>query len=181
MWICHVWPKRSIGPAREHDHSDEPEQEEDAARQEIQPAGAVQEHEADVAPGVPEAVQLRLADARVVVDRHLADREPAPIGLEHHLGGELHPGRVEVEHGQRLAADRAHTAVRVGDLHAEEHVEHAREDRVPDEAVEERHRVSVNGPLEAGPDHEVVAALEPVDEPAELIQGYVSSASPMTM
>ena len=124
---------------------------------EVEPARAVQEHEADVAPGVAEAVELRLADARVVVDRDLADREPAPVRLEDHLRGELHPGRVEVEHGQRLAADRPHPAVRVGDLHAEEDVEHAGEDRVADEAVQERHRVAVDRPLEARADHEVVA------------------------
>ena len=138
--------------------------------QEVQPARAVQEHEADVAPGVAEAVELRLADARVVVDRHLADGESAAVRLEHHLGGELHPGRVEVERGQRVAADRAHPAVRVGHLHAEEDVEHPGEDRVADEAVQERHRVAVDRALEARADDEVVAGLEAVDERAQLVE-----------
>ena len=136
----------------------------------VEPARAVQEHEADVPPGVAEAVELRLADARVVVDRDLAHGQPAAVRLEDHLRGELHPGRVEVERRQRVAADRSHAAVRVGDLHAEEDVEHARQDRVADEAVEERHRVAVDRPLEARADDEVVSLLELVDERRELLQ-----------
>ena len=158
------------GPGREHEHPDDAEQQHRRARDEVQPARAVQEHEADVPPGVAEAVQLRLADARVVVDRDLADRQPAAVRLEDHLGGELHPRRVEVELRQGVAADRAHPAVRVGDLHAEEEVQHPREDRVADEAVQERHRVAVDRPLEARADHEVVARLELVDERRELLQ-----------
>ena len=151
-------------PAREDDHPDDPEQEQEASWDEVQPARAVQEHEANVAPGVREAVQLRLPDPRVVVDRNLADRHAAAIRLEDHLRGELHPGRVQVETGRGLLADRAHPAVGVGDLDAEEEVEHPGQDRVSDEPVQERHRIAVDRPLEAGAHDEVVALLEPVDE-----------------
>ena len=58
---------------REHDHAGDPEERGGRSRDEVQPARAVQEHEAHVAPRVAEAVQLRLADPRVVVDRDLAD------------------------------------------------------------------------------------------------------------
>src|SRR5262249_27979103 len=108
------------GARREDDHTGEPEQEQEAARAEVQPTRAVQEHEADVAPRVAEAVQLRLSDPRVVVDRDLADGEVTSIGLEHHLGGELHPGRVEVEYLHGVTSYRAHPAVRVRDLHPKE-------------------------------------------------------------
>ena len=181
VWICHVWPKRSIGPVASTTMPMIPRRSRKLPGNEVQPARAVQEHEADVAPGITEAVQLRLADPRVVVDRHLAHGEPAAVRLEDHLRRELHPGRVEVEYRKRLAADRAHPAVRVGDLHAEEHVEHASEDRVADEAVEERHRVAVDRSLEAGADHEVVAASSRSTNSLSSSSGYVSSASPMTM
>ena len=38
------------------------------------------------------------------------------------------------------------------------------EDRIPDEAVEEGHRVAVDRPLEARADHEVVSMIEALDE-----------------
>ena len=170
VWICHVCPRMSIGPAARTTMPTMPEKQQQATGNEVEPARAVQEHEAHVAPGVAEAVELRLADPRVVVDRDLADREAAAVRLEDHLGRELHAGRVQVEHRQRLAADRAHPAVGVGHLHAEEDVEHAREHGVPDEAVEERHRVAVDRSLEARSDDEVVAALEAVDEARELVE-----------
>ena len=44
-----------------------------------------------MAPRVAEAVELRLADARVVVDRDLADPQLAAECLEDHLRRELHP------------------------------------------------------------------------------------------
>ena len=132
-------------------------------------------------PGIAEAVELRLADAREVVDRDLAHGEAAAVGLEDHLGGELHPGRVEVERRKRVASDGAHPAVRVRDLHAEEDVEHPGEDRVADVAVQPRHGVAVDRSLEARADDEVVALFERVDEGASSSSGYVPSASPMTM
>ncbi len=121
-----------------------------------------------VAPCVAEAVQLRLADAWVVVDRDLADPQLAPEGLEDHLGGELHPGRVEVEGLEGVAPHRAHAAVGVGDLHAEEDVEEAGEDRVADVPVEPRHRLAVDRPLEARAHDEVVAGREALDERCEV-------------
>ena len=73
------------GTAGEDEHAGNAEEKEQEAGHEVEPARAVQEHEADMSPRVGEAAQLRLALAREVVDRDLAHREPAPEGLEHHL------------------------------------------------------------------------------------------------
>ena len=120
-------------------------------------------------PRVAEAVQLRLADPGVVVDRDLAHAELAPERLEDHLRGELHPGRVQIEGRERVLADGAHPAVRVGDLDAEEDVQQARQDRVADMTVEPRHRLAVDGPLEARSHHEVVTLRKALDERREVL------------
>ena len=124
-----------------------------------QPGGAVHEQEAQVAPAVPEARELRLALARVVVDRDLLDLEPLLARADHHLGCELHPGRPQVEAGQRRAPDRAHAAVRVAHAGAEEEVEDPGEHRVPDVAVEPGHRAGLDA-LHAIAHHEVGALVE---------------------
>ena len=116
----------------------------------------------------PKRLQLRLADARVVVDRHLADGEAAAIRLEDHLGRELHSGRVQVEHRKSFPPHGTHATVRVGNLDSEEDVEHPGEHGVSDEAVEERHCIAVDRPLESRADDEVVATLQTIDEPRQL-------------
>ena len=121
-------------------------------------------------PGVAEAVQLRLADAGVVVDRDLAHAQVAPERLEHHLRRELHPRRMEVERLERAPPGGAHAAMGVGDLHTEEEVEKPGEDRVPDVAVEPRHRLAVDRALKPRADHQVVAVSEPLDEGRELAE-----------
>ena len=163
-------PEQRHGAGRQGDGPDRAEEEQDEPRREVQPARAVEEHELHVAPGVAEAVQLRLADARVVVDRDLADAELPPERLEDHLRRELHPGRVEVERRKRVLAHCSHAAMRIRDLDAEEQVEHPREDRVADVTVEPRHGLAVDRPLEARAHHEVVAGRELVDERPELPQ-----------
>ena len=164
VWICQVRPRSVTGPAASAIAPTTPRTRRITPGHEVEPARAVEEHEPHVPPGVAEAVELRLADARVVVDRDLAHPEAAAERLEDHLRGELHPGRVEVERRERVAAHRPHPAVGVGDLHAEEEVEQPGEDRVPDVAVEPRHRLAVDRPLEAGAHHEVVAGGEALDE-----------------
>lgn len=155
------------GAGGQGDHAGEAEEEEEAARGEVEPARAVEEHEPDVPPGVGEAVELRLSLSGVVVDRNLAHAQPAPIRLEHHLGGELHPGGVEVETFERVPPERSHPAVSVRDLHAEEDVEESGEEGVPEVAVRPGHRSVVDAPGEAGAEHEVAPALERIDEGGE--------------
>ncbi len=119
-------------------------------------------------PGVAEAIELGLPYAWVVVDRDLAHLQAAPVSLEDHLRGELHARRVEIENGQRLAADGTHPAMGIRDLDSEEDVQHARQDRVADEPVQKRHGVAMDRSFEARADYEVVTVLQPVDERCEL-------------
>src|SRR5207247_5857671 len=134
-----------------------------------EPAWAVQEHAPRMPPRVAEAVQLRLADAREVVDRDLTYPQVAAIRLEDHLGGELHSGRMEVERAQRVAAHSTHAAVRIRHLDAEEEIQQSRQNRVADSPVQPWHRVAVDLALEARAEHEIVALLETVDERSELL------------
>ena len=105
--------------------------------------------------------------ARVVLDRELADVEPLLGGADHHLGGELHARRAQVEARQDVAADAAHAAVRVAHAGAEEEVEDARQDRVADVAVQPRHRARLDV-RHAVADHHVGAVVEPLDEARDL-------------
>ena len=132
------------------------------ARHDEQERRAVHEHEAHVPPRVTEAVQLRLADARAVDDRHLFDLQAALRRLDHHLRGELHAGAREAEPRDGVAPDRPQPAVRVGDAGAKEHVQHPGQDRVADPAVRPRHRALHDRPLHPGPHHQVGAAAEPL-------------------
>ncbi len=122
------------GAERRHHRSGEDEQ----------VVGRVDEQEAKVAPAVAEARELRLAAARVVLDRELADDELLLGGADHHLGSELHPGRAQVEPREHVAPQRAHPAVRVVDAGAEQQVEEARKQRVADVAVVPRHRARMD-------------------------------------
>ena len=149
---------------REREHHHQPECEQQQAGDHEEERRAVDEHEAQVAPAVAPGVQLRLAGARVVVDRHLADRDLALGGLEDHLGGELHAGRVQVEPGDGAAPDRAKAAVGVRDLDAEEDVQDRRQDRVADPAVLPGHRALVDPALEARAEHELLAGVELLEE-----------------
>ena len=54
-----------------------------------------------------------------------ADLELLLGRADHHLGGELHPGRAQVQPRQHVAAERAHPAVGVVDAGAEQEVEEA--------------------------------------------------------
>ena len=148
-WICHVRPRIVTGPAASAIAPTIPMYEQDDARaRSTASSWAVQPHEPHVPPGASQAVQLRLAHARVVVDRDLAHAELAAERLEDHLRRELHARGVEVERLEGVALHCAHAAVRVRDLHPEEDVQHPREDRVPDVAVEPRHRLAVDRSLE---------------------------------
>src|SRR5439155_27238802 len=148
------------GAAREGEHSGEPEEQEKAARHEIEPARAVQEHETHVSPRVAGWAELGRAGAREVVDRDLAHRQASAIGLEDHLRRELHSGRVEVEPLERIAAGGSHSAMRVRDLHAEEPVQHPGVSRVSDVSIRPGHRAAMDLAVEPGSDDEVGAPFQ---------------------
>ena len=122
-----------------------------------------------MAPAVAEARQLALAAARVVFDRELGDPQVLLGGPDHHLRGELHAGRAQVQARQHVAAQRAHAAVGVLDAGAEEQVQQAREDRVADVAVQPRHRAGLDV-VHAVADHHLRAVLERRDEARDLVE-----------
>jgi acetyl-CoA carboxylase carboxyltransferase component/pyruvate/2-oxoglutarate dehydrogenase complex dihydrolipoamide acyltransferase (E2) component len=85
------------------------------SRIEEEPARAEQQQEAQVPPAVAPAAQMRRAAAPVGRERrrHLGDREPEQRRLHHHLRGELHPDRAQIEALDRVAPEAAQTAVEV--------------------------------------------------------------------
>ena len=144
-------------------------QQQQRAREGEQVRRRVDEQEAQVAPAVAEARELRHAAARVVGDRQLADLELGLGRPDHHLGGELHAGGAQLERGQLVAAEGAHAAVGVAHAGAEEEVERAREHRVADVAVQPRHRAGLD-PVHAVAHHEVGARLELGQEARDLAE-----------
>ena len=134
-----------------------------------QVSGAVHQEEAQVAPSVAEARQLRDAGARVVLDRELPDLEVLLGRPDHHLRGELHAGGAQVQPGEHVAADPAHAAVGVLDPGPVEEVEHPREHWVAHVAVQPRHRPGVDV-VHPVAHHEVGALLELAHEARDLLE-----------
>ncbi len=139
------------------------------ARHDEQMRGAVHEQEAQVAPAVAEARQLRLAAAGVVFDRELGDSQFLLGGPDHHLRGKLHTGRAQIEARQHVGAKRAHPAVGVLHAGAEEQVQQARQDRVADVAVKPRHRARLDV-VHAIAHHELRPAFQLGHEVRDLVE-----------
>ena len=107
----HVPEERRVREDERHqkgaDRADE------SSREQEEEVRVVDEHQAQVAPAVPEGRQLRLALPRMEGDRQLADLEASPRRPDHHLRGELHPGRLQGEQREaRRAGRRACRSVR---------------------------------------------------------------------
>ena len=122
-----------------------------------------------MAPAVTEARQLRLSAARVILDVDLGDRQMLLGCADHHLGGELHAGRAQVERVEHIATQRAHATVGVAHAGAEEEVEQARQDRVADVAVVPGHRAGFDV-LHPVAHHQLRSAVELADEVGDLIE-----------
>ena len=88
---------------------------------------------------------------------------------DHHLGGELHAGRAQIQLGQDVAAEGAHAAVRVIDAGAEQQVEEPRQQRVADVAVQPWHGARLDVLHPVADDH-VGAVLELGDEARDLVE-----------
>ncbi len=146
-----------------------PEREQGRARHDEQVRRAVDEQEAQVAPAVAPARELRRAAARHVGDRELADVELLLRRADDHLGGELHAGRAQVERRQDVAPEAAHAAVRVTDAGAEEEVQRAAEDRVADVAVDPVHRAGLDV-VHAIAHDELGAVAQLLDEVRDLVE-----------
>ena len=141
---------------RKHDpHEQHANRADQHAGEQEQEVRVVDEHQPEVTPAVPEGRELRLTLAGVESDRQLADLEAAARGADHHLGGELHPGRLKGERGQDVAPERPHAAMRVAHRRAKEEVQEAGEQRIADPA-EHRHRARLNC-FHAVPHHQLRA------------------------
>jgi len=163
-----VW--RFHAQLRQRDHrDDEAEQEQDDTGHDEEVRRAVDEQEAQVAPAVAPARELRLAAARRVGDRELADVELLLRGPDDHLGGELHAGRAQVQARQDVAPEAAHAAVRVADAGAEEEVQRAAEDRVADVAVDPVHRAGLDV-VHPVAHHELGAVAQRLDEARDVLE-----------
>src|SRR5581483_5065027 len=146
---------RELPHRAEHDEADEARDRSDSAGEQKKVRRAVHEHEADMVPRVAEARELGVPDAHAVADRHLVDAETALARLDHHLGGELHPRRRQLQLRDDVAADRSQPAVRVRDTAAEEQVQHAGEQRIADVAVRPRHCAWLDLTLEPRSEDEI--------------------------
>ena len=122
------------------DHRQRAEHRHHRAGDDEQEGRAVDENEAQMAPTVTQRRELRLAGPRVILDRELADVESPARRMDHHLGGELHSRRAQIEDRQHLPPQGAHPAMDVAHLRPVEEIEEARQERVADVPVEPRHR-----------------------------------------
>ncbi len=90
-----------LEPREDCERDQHAEQRHHGAGHDEQPGGAVDQQEAQVAPAIPVARELRLALARVVADRDLGDHEAFLACSDHHLGGELHARCAQLKRRQR--------------------------------------------------------------------------------
>jgi hypothetical protein len=120
-------------------------------------------------PAVAEAAQVWGPAAPVGPQRcgHLADAQTHQATLHHHLAGELHARRAQVQAEDRVAAERAQTAVEVAHRGAEEQSADERQHRVADVAVQPRHRPGLDAAGETVAHHQIVAGAQPVEERPE--------------
>ena len=155
--------------AREDEqHQEEADRADERSGEQEQEVRVVDQHQAQRAPTVLERRQLRLSLPRMEGDRHLADLEAAPGRSDHHLRGELHAGRLQVEHREDIAPERSHAAPRVADRSAEEQVEEARHERVAD-AAQHGHRAGLDG-VHPVPHDQLGTAVELLDEARDLLE-----------
>ncbi len=124
----------------------------------------VDEQKPEMPPAIAETGELRLASSGVILDRELANHELLLGRADHHLGGELHPGRPEIQHRKHVPAQRPHSAMGVVNTGAKQEIEKARQQRVADIAVMPGHRAPVDV-LHPVTDHHVGAGLELGQEP----------------
>ncbi len=128
--------------------------------------GAHHQQEAQVPPAIAEAAQVRRPVTAVGVqdDRHLADLLLVQRCLDHHLAGELHARRPQVEPFVGVLAEGAQAAVGVADGRAEEEVQDAGQDRVADVPVVPGHGAGADAALEAVAHDQLIAGAEALDE-----------------
>ena len=165
-------------PEAEPDRQGQAGQEDDKARDDKEMDGRIDEHESDMPPGIPESGQLGNAFARLVRHGDFGDAELFLQGMDHHLAGEFHPGRAQPHEVIGLPAESAQAAMGVRYGPAEQDPQKPGQERVPDMAVGPAHGPGQDRAPETGPDDEIAALAEAIDEPRDLqeIVGVVGIA-----
>ena len=140
------------------------------SRIEEQPARAVQQHEAQMPPGVAPAAQVRRTAPAIRRERrrHLGDTHLEQRGLDDHLAGKLHPGGVQVHPLDGGLAEAAQAAVEITHGRAEKQPSDARQHRVAQVPVQGRHGARLNAAPEAVAHHQVAAFSQLLDERHEI-------------
>src|SRR6516165_5896475 len=117
-------------------------------------------------PAVAPAAQVRRTAAAVLGERggDLGDLLVREGGLHHHLAGELHAGRLEVERDGAVPPEAPQAAVEVAGLAVEEQAADEGEHRVAEVAVQGGHRARGDAALEAVAHHQVRAIAQFGDE-----------------
>jgi hypothetical protein len=127
-----------------------------------------------VQPAVAPAAQVRRAGAPVRAERRrdLGHLQTHDRGLDHHLGGELHPRRVQLEPEDGLTRETAQAAMEITDRRAEEHAPDRRKNGIAEVPVQGRHGAGRDPALEAVAHDQVGPAAEFFDEgvqPREIV------------
>ena len=145
------------------------EQQQGEAGVEEQPAWAVQQQEAQVTPPVPPGAEMGWAGPTVPVQPggHLGDAHTSEGGLHHHLAGELHAWRLEVEVDDRLTPEAPQSAVEVADVGVEEQPAEEGQRGVADVAVQRWHGAVVDAAGETVAHHQVGAPAQRGEERVE--------------
>ena len=152
---------------RYHDRADgQAGDEQHQAGQEEQPARAEQQQEPQVPPAVPPGVQVRRPAPAVLGQRgrHLRHALAGQGRLDHHLAGEFHPGRLQVERHHAIPVESAQAAVEVTDLAAEEQAADETQHRVAEVPVQRRHRSRRDPAGEPVAHHQVGTLAQLLDE-----------------
>ena len=119
-----------------------------------------------VPPAVAKRAQVRRAAALVGVelDRHFADIEAGAIGVDDHLGRELHPRRSRVDPREGVRGEAAHAAMKIADRRAVEPTRNRGKHRIAEIAMQRRHGAGLDPAGKAIAHDQVGALLQPVDD-----------------
>ncbi len=155
-------------------HEAQAAQEQQGRGNQVEPEGAHEQEEPQVPPAVAKAAQMRWPVPAIGRQgrRYFADFLFAQARLDHHLAGELHAGRREIQTLVGVLAEATQATMRILDRRAEKEVQDAGKDRVADVAVHPRHGSGQNASLEAIAHHQLVAPAQLLDkgrQPREVV------------
>jgi hypothetical protein len=100
--------------------------------------------------------------------RNFFETQPEELGLDDHLGGELHAGGAQVHPAVGFGGKGAHAAVEVADAGAEEESAKEGEGRVADVAILPGHGAGLDAASEAVAHHEVGAGTQALQKAGDV-------------